>query len=189
MYSSIYNGNKLETKNIINENLLNYYHFSSTVRIPPNRYSNTFIGELKKRIKPKFNTSSIYFNKKNTKDKSDFSDKKNKKEKKILLPKLLLNKNMINNNINLKKKKFLLSNDCLNVGVNIEVVDLNFPYCKPNLRFSNSNLALNYKEKSKYLNNKGKEKLNLKKTHRLFAKSLANIHQIINKSKNYRLKL
>ena len=189
MYSSIYNGKKLETKHLIYTNSIRYYHFSTTVRTPPNKYTNIFIGELKKHIKPKFDATSINFYKKNIKDKSDISTKKNLKDEKISLPIILLNKNNANNNISLKKKKVLLSNDCLNSKIGNGIIDLNFPYCKPNLRISNSNLDLIYKDKNKYLNNNENKKLNLKKTYRLYNKSLTNIHQIINKSKNYKLKL
>ena len=56
MYYSIYNDNKINTSTFYTENLIKYVHFPSTVRTPPNRLKNYFIGELTKKIKPQFDS-------------------------------------------------------------------------------------------------------------------------------------
>ena len=183
MYSSIYNDKRIDTKKFFYENLINSNRFSSTIRATPNKYSKTFIGELNSRMEPKFGIYSKYNNKKSFNYKLNNSISKITKNKKLNLPKLLINNNMLNNLINNKKKK-LLSNDGLNTDVSIGIVDLNFPYCKPILKNSNTNPYFNLKHKNKYLNNNNDKIIDFKKSKRLFHKSLANIHQIINKTKD-----
>ena len=189
MYSSIYNDKRIDTKKFFYKNLIRSYHFSSTVRTPPNEYRNNFVGELKKHIIPKFDLTTIYANKKSSiysiNCKSENSPKKQLKQNKKSLPKLLINNNIINNSINFKKKKYILTTDGIhigNVGVGIGIVDLNFPYCKPKLKSSNTNVTLRYKCKN--FNSNKNDLINLKKSERLFIKSLANIHQMLNKIKN-----
>ena len=86
MYSSIYNDKRIDTKKFFYKNLISSYHFSSTVRTPPNEYKNNFVGELKKHIKPKFDLTTIYINKKSPiysiNFKSENSHKKQLKSKK-----------------------------------------------------------------------------------------------------------
>jgi hypothetical protein len=189
MYSSIYNDKRIDTKKFFYKNLISSYHFSSTVRTPPNEYKNNFVGELKKHIKPKFDLTTIYINKKSPiysiNCKSENSLKRILKPKKKSLPKLLINNNIINNSINFKKKKYILTTHGIhlgNTGVGIGIVDLNFPYCKPKLKCSNTNLNIRYKFKN--LNSNKTDLVNLKKSERLFIKSLTNIHQMLNKIKN-----
>ena len=189
MYSSIYNDKRIDTKKFFYKNLISSYHFSSTVRTPPNEYRNNFVGELKKHIKPKFDFSTIFINKKSRiysiNCKSENSPKRKLFPKKNSLPKLLINNNMINNSINFKKKKYIFTTYCIhigNTGVGIGIVDLNFPYCKPKLKCSHTNLNIRYKCK-KFTSNKN-DLVNLKKSERLFIKSLTNIHQMLNKIKD-----
>ena len=64
MHFSIYNDNRIDTKSFIATNLIKSSHFPWTVRTPPNCYKNYFIGELTKRVKPRFDidltNSSIF---------------------------------------------------------------------------------------------------------------------------------
>ena len=189
MYSSIYNDKRIDTKKFFYKNLISSYHFSSTVRTPPNEYRNNFVGELKKHIKPKFDFSTIFINKKSRiysiNCKSENSPKRKIFPKKNSLPKLLINNNMINNSINFKKKKYILTTDGIHIGnpgVGIGIVDLNFPYCKPKLKCSHTNLNIRYKCKN--LTSNKNDLVNLKKSERLFIKSLTNIHQMLNKIKD-----
>ena len=188
MYCSIYNDKKFETKKLFFKNLIKSYHFSSSVRTPPNKYHINFIGELNIRQKPHFDTlfTSQMKNSHNsnftTKKNNNFSYKKRKKIKASLLPKLLINNNI--NNINSNKNKCVFTNRILN-NEDIGIIDLNFPYCKPKLKTSKSNIIIKnkYNIKNKYLNLKNNDKTGNKKSNRLFFKSLSNFHQIINKIK------
>ena len=109
MYSSIYNDKRIDTKTFFYKNLISSYHFSSTVRTPPNEYRNNFVGELKKHIKPKFDLTTIYSNKKypnySINYKNENSSKRKMKPKKKSLPKLLINNNVIHNSINFKDNR------------------------------------------------------------------------------------
>ena len=185
MYFSIYNDNKFNTDKLFLKNLINSYHFSTTVRTPPNNYHNNFIGELKVRKKPKFDilfTNSLKKSQSSLiKNKNDFSKNKKIKRKTSDLPKLLTNNNIIKNYKSSKKDKCLLTNEILTNGIDMGIINLHFPYCKPKLKNSNSNIFINNKYKGKCLSTNNTKKRNFKR-HRLFLKSLSNFHQIINKS-------
>ena len=193
MYSSIYNDNRFDTKKLFFKNLIKLYHFSSTVRTPPNKYTNNFIGELKSRKNLHFDIflprtiktcSSTLYNEKNNNSVRRILNKKSPD-----LPKLIINNNVIKNSINSKNNNFLISNQIINNGAELGIIDLNFPYCKPKLKYSKSNVILNqrFKYKNKGLNTINTDKVNLKKPHRLFMKSLSNFQQIIKKSKKIKI--
>ena len=188
MYYSIYNDKRFDTKKIFFKNLIKSYHFSSAVRTPPNKYHINFIGELKMRQEPHFDilfASSMKQSDFSVNVKNKLKHKNKIKIKASLLPKLLLNKKDIINNMNNKSNQCIFTNRILNNDSNTGIVDLNFPYCKPKLKNSKSNVILRNKYiniKNKYLNlkNIGNNNNNMK-SNRLFLKTLSNFHQIINK--------
>ena len=196
MYSSIYNDNRFDTNKLFLKNLIKLYHFSSTVRTPPNKYTNHFIGELKYRKKPNFDiflpkSSKRYFSTLYN-EKNNDSVKTNLKTKSSKLPKIIINNNFIKNNINPKNNNFLISNEIINNGVELGIIDLNFPYCKPKLKNSKSNIIINrkIKYKNKALNTINTDKTKIfKKPNRLFMKSLSNFHQIIKRIKKEKFKI
>ena len=190
MHFSIYNDNQIKTSKFIFENLIKNAHFPSTVRTPPNRFKNYFIGELTHRIKPQFDsietTSSITLPKNKTLNILKYSSSQKIKVKKyrcnsnnfpILTHKYKHNKsNMSTNTRNIKLVKM---NEKYTFDVYLK--ELNFPYCKPKL-FNNPNI-INYK---KFLIHRNKD-LNTIQNHRkkrLFLKSFTKLHLLIDKSKN-----
>ena len=187
MFSSIYNDNIFDTNKLFFKNLIKLYHFSSTVRTPPNNYQNNFIGELKFRKKPNYDL--LLTNSFNKASSSLFNYKIKKLPNKIVkvksynLPKLLIANNNINNYNYSKSNKFFLTNNYFKKVSRLGIIDLNFPYCKSKLKASKSNVILSNKNKIKkrFLNTINNDKINYKKSHRLFFKSLSNFHQIIKK--------
>ena len=187
MYCSIYNDKRFDTKKIFLKNLIKSYHFSSAVRTPPNEYHINFIGELKNRQEPHFDilfASSMKQSDFSVNVKNKLKHKSRIKIKASLLPKLLLNKKDIINNMKNNNNKTIFTNRILNNDGNIGIVDLNFPDSQPKLKNSKSNVILRNKYnniKKKYLNLKNIGNNNNMKSNRLFLKTLSNFHQIINK--------
>ena len=200
MYFSIYNDKKFDISKIFLKNLINSYHFSNTVRTPPNRYQNNFIGELKGSKKPAHDTlfwSTIKKHKSSSsfRHKNCFSFNKRLTKKKVSdIPSLLSNNNNINYKTNKRKNKCILTNEILNKdndnnGNDIGIINLIFPYCKPKLKYSHSNIYIKNKNKNKNKNKFLRSTYNINKTqNRLFMKSLSNFHQIINKSEFHKHK-
>ena len=186
MYFSIYNDKKFDISKLFFHNLINSYHFSNTVRTPPNRYKNYFMGELKGSKKPNIIFHDILKKSQSTSFKHKKALSFNKRlirNKGADLPKLLLGNRNINNYTYKKKNKCILTNEILNNGNDMGIINLNFPYCKPKLKYSNSNLYINNRNKYRYISTNNVKKENYQKSNRLFMKSLSNFHQIINKSR------
>ena len=189
MHFSFYNNNnKFDRNTLFLENLKRLPLFFSTVRTPPNQYHSNFIGELKSRNRPYFNTlyTSSYLKTPTTifNDKILFSHRKKIKPKVNNFPKIFITNNNYNK-INSKKNKSIGKNEIYHGNNELGFINLNFPYCKPTLRVSKSNVVINkkYKLKKKGLNIANIEKSDNKKSNRLFYKSFSNFHQIIKKIK------
>ena len=192
MLCSIYNDNKISTSKFIFNNLLKSSHFPSSVRTPPNRFKNYFIGELTHRVEPHFDSIEINIPKTLPKMKTlnNFRYKTSDiiKVKKIKciskhFPKLInrtLNNRSINGWTNTKNIKLTKNNINENdyKYYDIYLKELDFPYCKPKLHNPNiinyKNLLLN---KKKNLNTIQKNK---KK--RLFYKYFNKLHLLLDKA-------
>ena len=188
MHFSLYNNNKFDRNTLFLENLKRLPHFFSTVRTPPNQYHINFIGELKSRNRPYFYTlfTSSYLQTTTTifNDKILFSHRKKIKPKINNFPKIFVTNNNYNK-INSKKNKCFEKKEIYHGSDELGFINLNFPYCKPMLRTSKSNVVINkkYKLKKKGLNIANIEKSNRNNKYRLFYKSFSNFHQIIKKIK------
>ena len=188
MHFSYYDNNKFDRNTLFFENLKKLPHFFSTVRTPPNKYHYNFIGELKSRNKPYYDTLfTNSFQKSPTiiiSDKILYIHRKKIKQKSYNLPKIFITNHNYNSN-NQNKNKIFFKNEINNGGDELGFINLNFPYCKPMLKTSKTNVFINkkYKLKNKGLNTVNIEKNDNKKGHRLFFKSFSNFHQIIKKIK------
>ena len=192
MYFSIYNDNKISTSKFITDNLIKSVHFPSTVRTPPNRLKNYFIGELTHRTKPKFDSIettcwvNIQKNKTLNNYRYNHSNKiktKKYKCKSLNFPRLThrtLPSRCINGWTNTKNIKLIKENN--KYTYDIYVKDLNFPYCKPKLLNPN---IINY-NKLFIPNKKNLETIKSNRRKRLFLKSFTKMRLLINKSNSHR---
>lgn len=191
MYYSIYNDNKINTNTFYTENLIKLVHFPSTVRTPPNRLKNYFIGELTKKIKPQFDsiitTSSITLPKNKTFHNFRYNNSSHKiKQKKFNFKSdnfpLLIHRSLPNKSINgwsNTKNIKIVKNDYKN-KYDLYYKEIIFPYNKP--KILNPNI-INYNKSMIYKNPSFNTIKNNRKK-RLFLKSFTRLHLLIDKSCN-----
>ena len=191
MYYSIYNDNKINTNTFYTENLIKYVHFPSTVRTPPNRLKNYFIGELSKKIQPQFDsiktTASVNLPQNKTLKNFKYNiipckiKQKNFDFKSDNFPSLI-HKSLPNKSINgwSNTKHIKLVKNNYKYKHDLYYKELIFPYNKP--KIINPNI-INYK---KFMVHK-KQNFNTTQNNRkkrLFLKSFTKLHLLIDKSRN-----
>ncbi len=191
MQYSIYNDNIIKTKSFLTKNLMKSSHFPSTIRSTPNCFKKYFIGELTKRIKPQFDniitTDSIDIKKNKTFNNFRYNTENHKIRVKKYNPKSINFPFLFNNKTERKKysektykKNIKLVKNKLKNKFNLCCKELNFPYTKPKL--NNPNI-INYNNFS-IKNNDNFDKIQNNIRKRLFLKSFAKLHLLINKSQN-----